>query len=646
MTDIKNEIHHKYPHLFSPLRVKNLIYRNRICCTPMGTVPTHTILSSTDYGTVSGYDKSLGGSAMMGMTYHGSQREKVFELCGGDPFSKYELDILREQLSVHKAAGALVSFGVAFPWHYQGVLYTPSGRPFAGRPAQRITSDIIRAQLDVIEDKCRQVKQFGFDSLIADLSCDTMITQFLAPGFNDRDDEWGGSFENRARPGVEFIKRARKAVGSDFVIELRMSAELCVPGSYTFEEMCRFVGMVKDHIDILNVMVGMDEIHEGSVKMCPMIFEEHMGNVKYTRKLKELYPDLLINCCTGIMTPEEGEYILANGWADLVTYGRSLNADPYWPIKAQNGQEEDIVPCIRCNQCYNAATRHYNTACSVNPRYRRENRVPLKLEKTDSPKHVVIIGAGPAGIKAALTAKEKGHHVTIIEKESRPGGLLNVADIGTYKQDLHRYHVYLETQLQKSGVHVLLNTKADRDLVKSLHPDAIIIAIGSEPKAIPVPGEGAVPVIQMVDYLKNEQDYGDHIVIIGGGSVGCEEALRLADAGKQVHIIEYTDTLAARANVLYKEALRQHLLAASDQIHVHLNESVERITENEVILQNTRERIPCDVVLMSVGFSPRTEEAAAFFGIVPGTYYVGDCKSVASVMEATNDAYFIASSIQ
>ena len=159
MNAIINEIENPYPHLFSPLRVKNLIYRNRVVCTPMGTVPTHTILSSTDYGTVSAYDKALGGSAMMNMTYHGSQRTKTFELCGGNPFDKYEMDIIREQLSVHKAGGALCSFGIAFPWHYEGVLYTPSGRPFAGRKAEKITSDIIWKQLDIIEDKCRKSKR-------------------------------------------------------------------------------------------------------------------------------------------------------------------------------------------------------------------------------------------------------------------------------------------------------------------------------------------------------------------------------------------------------------------------------------------------------------------------------------------------------
>ncbi len=648
MEAIKNEINCPYPHLFSPLRVKNLYYRNRVVCTPMGTVPTHTILSSTDYGTVSAYDKALGGSAMMNMTYHGSQRTKTFELCGGDPFSKYEMDILREQLSVHKAGGALCSFGVAFPWHYDGTLYTPSGRPFAGRPAQKITSDIIWKQLAIIEEKCRKTKAFGFDSLVADLSCDTMITQFLAPGFNDRDDEWGGCFENRARAGIEFIKAARRAVGPDFVIELRMSAELFVPGSYTFEELCRFVGLVKDEIDIMNIMVGMDEYHEASVKMCPMIFEPHMGNIKYAKKLRELYPDLLLNLCTGIMSPEEGEYIIANNIADLVTYGRSLNADPYWPIKAQTGHADDIVPCIRCNQCYNAATHHFNTACSVNPRYRRENRVPLRLPKTEQPKNVIVIGGGPAGMKAALTAAEKGHHVTILEADNRLGGQLNIADKGPYKADLRRYHEYIVHQIEKSGVEVKLNTRATREIIKALAPDAVIIAIGASPKKLSFKNDGSVNVYQITDWLANEQELGRDVVVVGGGSVGCEEALTIAgDENKRVTIVEYGKAMAPNGNDLYKAGLYQHLNVQKNLTQL-TNAAFKGIRQGKAVIEVDKsvQEIPADTVLISVGFTPKTEEVGEFFGIVPATYYVGDCRSVATIMEANNDAYFIATGIQ
>lgn len=646
MKDIK--IHPKYPNLFSPLRVKNLIYRNRIVCTPMGTVPTHTILSSTDYGTVSAYDKALGGSAMLNMTYHGSQRTKTFELCGGDPFDKYEMDILREQLSVHRAAGALVSFGIAFPWHYEGVLYTPSGRPFASRKAEKITTEIIAKQLDLIEEKCRKVKSFGFDSLIADLSCDTMIPQFLAPGFNDRNDEWGGSFENRAKVGVEFIKRARKAVGSDFVIELRMSAELFMPGSYTFEELCRFVGLVKDDIDIMNIMVGMDEYHEASVKMCPMIFEPHMGNIKYAKKLRELYPDLLLNLCTGIMTPEEGEYILSNHIADLITYGRSLNADPYWPLKAQNGHEEDIVPCIRCNQCYNAATAHFNTACSVNPRYRRENRVPLHLPKAPLSKHVVVIGGGPAGMKAALTASQRGHRVTLIEAENQLGGQLKIASKGHFKGDLKRYYDYILKQIEKSDVEVRLNVRAERDYIESMNPDALIIAIGAKERELAFENDGSVRAVQITDWLKDESDAGKRIVIVGGGSVGCEEALTLASAypNKQITVIEAGAVLAPNGNALYKEALYQHL-RKQHNIAQYTNALFKGIKNGKVIIEQNENRMEmeADTVLLAAGFISKTDVVETFFGITPATYYVGDCKSVASLMEANNEAYFIAANL-
>ena len=645
---IENEISHPFPHLFSPFQVKGLIYRNRIVCTPMGTVPTHTILSSTDYGTVSAYDKALGGSAMLNMTYHGSQRTHTFELCGGDPFDKYEMDILREELSVHRAGGALVSMGIAFPWHYDGVLYTPSGRPFAGRPAQRITGEIISKQLDVIEEKCRKVKWFGFDSLVADLSCDTMIPQFLAPGFNDREDEWGGSFENRARAGVEFIRRARRAVGPDFVIELRMSAELFVPGSYTFDEMCRFVGLVKDDIDILNIMVGMDEYHESNVKMCPVIFEPHLGNVKYARRLRELYPDLPLNLCTGIMTPEEGEYVIANGIADLVTYGRSLNADPYWPLKAQNGHPEDIVPCIRCNQCYNTATAHFNTACSVNPRYRRENRVPLTLPKAAEAKHVVVVGGGPAGMKAALTAAERGHRVTLLEAGPQLGGKLNIADKGHLKADLHRYHRYIRTQMEKSAVSVHLNTTATRPLLRELKPDALIIAIGAKAKGLSYASDGSVPVYQMEDWLANEQPLGQNVVVVGGGSVGCEEALMIAeaDAGRQVTIVEYGGVLAPNGNILYRTGLHQHLDAQAN-LAALTNAAFREIRDGYAVIhvEGSEQKIKADTVLLSVGYVPRTDEVAGFFGIVPATYYVGDCRSVGTLMEANNEAYFIGASI-
>jgi 2,4-dienoyl-CoA reductase-like NADH-dependent reductase (Old Yellow Enzyme family) len=189
----------KYPNLFKPIRVKNLLYHNRICSTPMGTVPLHLTISSTDYGGVSLYDKAKGGAGMIAMCYHGSILERTFETNGGNPFSKYEMDVLREDLSVASAGGALVAFDVGFPWHYLGQIYTPSGMPFAQRPAKMITEDIIEKQIELLVEKAKKVKQFGFDMLILDISNDNIVAQFMAPRFNKRTDKWGGSLENRMR---------------------------------------------------------------------------------------------------------------------------------------------------------------------------------------------------------------------------------------------------------------------------------------------------------------------------------------------------------------------------------------------------------------------------------------------------------------
>jgi NADPH-dependent 2,4-dienoyl-CoA reductase/sulfur reductase-like enzyme len=535
---------------------------------------------------------------------------------------------------------------IGFPWHYEGEIYTPSGLPFATRPAKLITEEVIEAQLDVLVEKAKKVKEFGFDLLMLDISNDNVIAQFMAPRFNKRTDKWGGSLENRLRLPIEAVNRVREAVGPDFVLEFRVSAELIVEGSYTFDEMLTLIGEVKDKIDILNIMIGMDEYHEGNIVEVPMIFEPHMGNVKYAKAVRGKYPDLLINLCTGIMSPEEGEYIISNNIADFITVGRSLIADPYWPKKAMEGREEDIVPCLRCNQCYNTATKHFDTACSVNPRYRRENRVPLRLPKTEDPKKVVIIGAGPAGVRAALTADEQGHHVTLIDKGSEVGGLLKIADKGPFKEDLRRYTNYLRTQIQKSNVQLMLNTVADRSLVESMTPDALIIAIGATVNELPIKGADGPNVMQIVDFIEEEPEIGDEVVIIGGGAVGCEIALELSKSGKQVHIVEYGNRLAPNGNVLYYESLMKHI-GLAENLDYQLNSECYQINDDGVLIhtKDGDKEIKASNVLLSVGMHSKLEEAEQFYGITPQTYYVGDCHKVASVMEATNDAYFIAASL-
>lgn len=646
---MKNKVLEKYGHVFLPLQVKNIIYTNRLCSTTMSTVPTHIHLSTTNYGGIGIYDKAKGGVAMIGMMYHGTAGSSLYEANGADPFSKYNLDVLRESLSVVKQGGALAGFAVGMGNTYKGEIYTPSGLPFA-RPYSRetrvITEDIIQSLLETVIKKAKKARQFGFDLLILDISNDNIVGHFMAPGFNQRTDQWGGNYENRFRLAHLIVKKIREAIGNDFVLELRVSATLGVKESYSFEEMLAFLKSVENQIDIVNIVTGMDEYHDGNVKLCPPIFEKHMLNYEVAKRIKETC-HVIVNVSGAIMNLEEAEKILADGVADLILIGRSIVADPYMPKKILDGKEEDVVPCIRCNNCYHIATEHWNTCCSVNPRIYRENRVPLHLQKTLHPKKVLIIGGGPAGLKTALTAYEKGHDVTIIEKNNVIGGALIQATKGDLKQDLLAYLHYLRVQIKKSQIKLILNTTASKEFIESENPDVLIIATGAKAVIPPIKGIQHTNVYKATDFLERGfEKAAQTTTILGAGSIGCEIALEIANLGKKVNLIEMSNTLAKNGNELYRVSLLQHILSHPN-IQIMLNSQCIEIREKECLIQNENNvfNIPHDEMIISVGFQQDIKSIFPYFGLIPETYYVGDCKRVASVTEAVTEGYFLGASL-
>ena len=639
----------KYPHLFSPLRVNGVMLKNRVMAAPMG-IPRAALLSTTNYGGLSLMDKARGGAAVVTTTNY-----SLADLVGEkSPFDKYARDVSREALSVMQQGGAQAMLEIPFHGTVRpdGSVDGPSdGAHFTGGHMRAMTREDMEAQ---IADMCRDAvaaKEFGFDMVMFHFGHDSLCSVFLSPVWNRRTDEYGGSVENRTRFAREAITAVRKAVGPDFPIVMRVSRELKVPESYPEEDMLYFIRSVEDQVDMVNVSCGMDcyggtiDKYTANTYTHTTIFLPRMYNLDFAARVKR-ESKVLVSVVGGVSEPQVCEEAIAQGKVDAVMLGRQLVADPFWPEKAQEDRDEDIVPCLRCLNCYHISTEHANTQCSVNPRFRREDRVPLRLDKAGRSKRVVVIGGGPAGLKAALTAAERGHTVILLEKSDRLGGNLRYADHGDYKADLRKYREYLIGQVESAPVEVRLNTEATPGLVSALGPDALIIAVGGDFILPRIPGvehaKQAVSVYPCLDEVKGR------VVVVGGGAIGSEVALELSDRGNDVTIVEPQDALAKKSNWLYRHGLYNAMKERPAPPRAMLGASVKEIRPDGVVVAGAAGAetfLPADHVLLAVGMRPRRDLAFSFYGITPETAMVGDCKRVALVLEATNDAYFIAANL-
>jgi 2,4-dienoyl-CoA reductase-like NADH-dependent reductase (Old Yellow Enzyme family)/thioredoxin reductase len=625
----------KFPNLFKPIKIKNVIFNNRIIATPAGPF----------------MDKAIGGAGVI-ITGHAIVSRKRASYSRPDEpyiFDKYQREATKERVIIAKQAGAKASLELIHAGQYARVDdYAIGPVSFIredGTEVRAMDEEMMNEVANNWAETAKNAKEIGFDMVMLHFGHGWLPAQFLSPLFNKRNDEYGGSFENRIKFPKMIIDRVREKVGPDFIIDMRISASECVEGGIEFKDVLKFIQLVEDKIDMVHISAGLDMIREGNVHMAPTIFKEHMPNVKWAAEVKKNVK-IPVTVVGAIMTPKEAESIISEGKADFVALGRPLIADPFWPKKAKEGRDEDIVPCLRCQYCYHISTERWNVGCSVNPRYTRPHLVPLELPKAKDRKRVVVIGGGPAGMKAALVAAERGHEVILIEKEKELGGLLRYSAYERLKIDLYNYMKYLVTQINKSNVIVKTGTRATPGLVKELSPDAIIIAIGALPIIPKIKGVDKPHVFQALDVYGKFEKIGQDVVIIGGGSTGCELGIELVRCGKNVTILERSGMLAKNGNLLYRIGLRQ-TMEKEEKLYWELNSTCKEITDNGVIfIQDGKEKfIKAHTVILSTGLKTDPKAIESFYGIVPDTYVIGDANKPRNVMDATREAYFIAKNI-
>ncbi len=397
---------------------------------------------------------------------------------------------------------------------------------YTGAQSREMSREEIKYVQEDFVTAAERAKTAGFDGVEIIASAGYLITQFLSPLRNQRTDEYGGSFENRIRFVREIIEQMRMRLGNDFPITIRMAGNDFVKGSNTDMETPAFAKIYEQAgVNAISVTGGW---HEAKVPQMTMAVPQ--GAFAYLAQAIKNAVSIPVIASNRIAEPWVAEKILRDGWADMVSLGRVLMADPYWPAKVQAGHPEQIAPCTACLQgCMDEIAIMHPAKCMVNARLGFEGE--RSISKTKKPKRIMVIGAGPAGLEAAFRAAEAGHQVQLYEKSGRIGGQLWIAGTPPDKADLLRILPYYQAMMGLHGVEVFLNTPVDINLVRQKQPDHIIAAEGAEVLIPPIEGIDHPSVVSAWEVLGKDLPLGKRIAIIGGGAVGLETAHLIALKG-------------------------------------------------------------------------------------------------------------------
>ncbi len=372
-----------------------------------------------------------------------------------------------------------------------------------------------------------RAREAGFDAVELIGSTGYLISQFLSPLSNKRDDEYGGSLENRARFGVEVIQAVKRACGADYPVIMRHSGAELMEGGNSIDDSVEIARLFeKAGADAISIQVGW---HESRVPTVATSVPR--GAFVFLADKMRPALEVPIITCNRINDPSLAERILAEGNADFVAMARALNADPHFPKKVREGRLDDIIPCTGCNEgCLDMIFLGQPSTCMNNPIRGREAELAL-TRATRSKKVVIVVGGGPGGLEAARVLAERRHKVTLYEKGDRLGGRLALSAIPHGREEFENTVRYLERAARKAGVEIVLGTEMTPELAKKEKPDALVLAMGATPRVPDIPGIDGANVVLAEDVLAGAAPLGRKVVVIGAGGVACEVGIYAARRG-------------------------------------------------------------------------------------------------------------------
>ena len=637
-----------YEKLFSPIMVGNLRFKNRVVFPPISTNLASMQGEITPEFVYHYGRRAKGGASMIIIenlciqypdARHGATQPRIDD----DSFIPGLSKIAYE---VHKY-GAYLFAELTHPGAMSNIKLAKGKPPVAPsaldiRPDHVIPKELTEEEIyelaDIFAQAALRAKRSYMDGVEIEAAHGLLVNQFLSPFSNKRKDKFGGSVENRVRFSKLIIDRIHELCGNDFVVTARLGVKDFVENGLTSKEAVEIAKAYEE--------MGYKALH-GDVgfgpnekRLEPMQYPE-AWRTEYAEVLKKGGVNIPIVAVGMIRCPETAEKILESDRADLIGLGRTLLADPDWPIKAESGREKEIRKCIGCSECILA--RHHegsSTRCGFNPTVGKRESEEILIPALEK-KKILVVGAGPGGLEAAITLKRRGHKVTIWEKKSQIGGNVRLGSVPPGKEKLTWMIDYYDYMIRKLNIEIQFNKEANVNNILDFNPNAVVVATGSKPIIPPIKGINNPKVLDYVAILegkyKNIKD--QRVVVGGGGLVGCETAQLLAQQN-QVSLIEMLPELAIGTEPISRGYLMRELNSCG--IKAYLNYLVKEIDDDYIIISSKEgiKRLPYDTFVVAFGGKPDRSLYEKLQGKVE-RYFVGDAFKVTKIIDAVQTGYAI-----